>query len=83
MNVKFSDNYLAVVKACGFSNGMASLWRHGKRKPNKAVLFVLRLVEKYGVEAILSGELAIQPNKVAQESSQVPKPKLPRKRKAK
>lgn len=80
MNVKYSDNYLAVVKACGFSNGMASLWRHGKRKPNKAVLFVLRLVEKYGVEAILSGELAIPPNKLAQDSTQVPKPKRTRRK---
>ena len=83
MGTKYHDNYLAIAKACGFSTGMPSLWRHGKRQPSRAVRFILKLADLHGIEALLSGELAQTPSKLAQDSIQVPKPKRTRKRKAK
>ena len=79
----YADNLTAIARAAGLGTGVASLWRHGKRRPSNLARFVFRLVEMHGLDALLSGELAIPPNKVAQESSQVPKPKRTRKRKAK
>lgn len=79
----YSDNWLAIAKAGGFSSGMPSLWRHGKRKPSKAIALILKLVELHGANALFHGTLAIPPNKLAQDSAQVPKPKQTRKRKAK
>ena len=83
MRRHYTDNWLAIAKACGFSTGMPSLWRHGKRRPSKAVALILRLVELHGVNALFHGELAQTPSKLAQDSAQVPKPKRKAKRKAK
>lgn len=83
MHAPYNDGLHQLVKTLGMSTAQASLWRHGKVKPSRAVQFVMKLVEMHGWEALLSGTLAIPPNKPAQESAQVPKPKRTRKRKAK
>ena len=79
----YADNLTAIARAAGLGTGVASLWRHGKRRPSNLARFVFRLVEMHGLDALLSGELANPPNKVAQESPQVPKPKRTRRRKVK
>ena len=83
MHAPYHDGLHRLVKTLGMSTAQASLWRHGKVKPSRAVQFVMKLVEMHGWEALLSGTLAIPPNKVAQDSAQVSKPKRPRKRKVK
>jgi hypothetical protein len=83
MHAPYHDGLHKLVKTLGMSTAQASLWRHGKVKPSRAVLFVMKLVEMHGWEALLSGELAHSPNKLAQDSTQVPKRKATRKRKAK
>ena len=83
MHAPYHDGLHKLVKTLGMSTAQASLWRHGKVKPSRAVLFVMKLVEMHGWEALLSGELEQTPRKVAQDSSQVPKPKATRKRKTK
>ncbi len=79
----YADNLTAIARAAGLGTGVASLWRHGKRKPSNLARFVFRLVEMHGLDALLSGELAHSPNKLAQDSPQVPKRKATRKRKGK
>ena len=79
----YADNLTAIARAAGLGSGVASLWRHGKRKPSNLARFVFRLVEMHGLDALLSGELAQTPNKLAQDSTQVPKRKVTRKRKVK
>lgn len=79
----YADNLTAIARAAGLGTGVASLWRHGKRKPSNLARFVFRLVEMHGLDALLSGELAQTPSKLAQDSAQVPKPKRNAKRKGK
>ena len=83
MHAPYHDGLHKLVKTLGMSTAQASLWRHGKVKPSRAVLFVMKLVEMHGWEALLSGNLEQSPRKVAQDSPQVPKRKATRKRKAK
>ena len=75
MHAPYHDGLHRLVKTLGMSTAQASLWRHGKVKPSRAVQFVMKLVEMHGWEALLSGTLAIPPDKPAQEYAQVPKPK--------
>lgn len=83
MHAPYGDGLHKLVRTLGMSHGQASVWRHGKAKPSRAVQFIMRLVEIHGWEALLSGELAQTTNKLAQDSPQVPKPKRTRKRKTK
>lgn len=83
MHAPYHDGLHRLVKTLGMSTAQASLWRHGKVKPSRAVLFVMKLVEMHGWEALLSGNLEQSPRKVAHDSPQVPKRKATRKRKAK
>ena len=76
----YADNLTAIARAAGLGTGVASLWRHGKRRPSNLARFVFRLVEMHGLDALLSGELAQTPNKVAQDSTQ---PVATKKRRAK
>ena len=80
MHAPYHDGLHKLVKTLGMSTAQASLWRHGKVKPSRAVLFVMKLVEMHGWEALLSGELAQIPSQLAQDSPQVPKPKRTRKK---
>ena len=83
MHAPYHDGLHRLVKTLGMSPTQASMWRHGKAKPSRAVLFVMKLVEMHGWEALLSGELAQTPSQLAQDSPQVPKPKRKAKRKGK
>lgn len=73
MGVKYSDNYVQLAKVCGYNGSMPSLWRSGKRRPTKAFVFLMRLAERHGINAILSGELAQLPDNLARDYSQAPK----------
>lgn len=77
------DGLTDIALACGMGRQIASHWRNGRRGMSKAAQLLYRLVQIHGLDALLSGELAQTPNKVAQESAQVPKPKRARKRKGK
>ena len=66
----YADNLTAIARAAGLGTGVASLWRHGKRRPSNLARFVFRLVEMHGLDALLSGDLAQSKPKVAQDSTQ-------------
>lgn len=83
MAYREADTIGRLAKAIGVTSGAASHWRTGRRRMSKAVLLLYRLVAIHGFDALFHGELAQTPNKPAQESSQVPKPKRTRKRKQK
>ena len=83
MHAPYGDGLHKLVRTLGMSHGQASVWRHGKAKPSRAVQFIMRLVEIHGWDALLAGELAHSPNKLAHDSPQVPKRKATRKRKVK
>lgn len=80
---KYHDGYRQLADAIGLTRATASHWRKGRRNQSKPVQFIMRLAKVHGWNALLSGTLAIPSDKVAQDSTQVPKPKRTRKRKAK
>ena len=83
MHAPYGDGLHDMAKAIGLSSGVASAWRRGRRKPSRAVRFIMELVNRHGLDALLSGELAQTPGLLAQDSTQVPKPKRTRKKRTK
>ena len=77
------DGLTDIALACGMGRQIASHWRNGRRGMSKAAQLLYRLVQIHGLDALLSGELAQTPNKLAQDSAQVPNPKRKAKRKGK
>lgn len=77
------DGLTDIALACGMGRQIASHWRNGRRGMSKAAQLLYRLVQIHGLDALLSGELEQSPRKVAQDSIQVPKRKVTRKKRAK
>lgn len=77
------DGLTDIALACGMGRQVASHWRNGRRGMSKAAQLLYKLVQIHGLDALLAGELAHSPNKLAQDSPQVPKRKVTRKRKGK
>ena len=77
------DGLTDIALACGMGRQIASHWRNGRRGMSKATQLLYKLVQIHGLDALLSGELAQPPRQLAQDSTQVPKPKRNAKRKVK
>ena len=80
MAFREADTIGRLAKAIGVTSGAASHWRTGRRRMSKAVLLLYRLVAIHGFDALFHGSLAIPTNKLAQDSTQVPKPKRTRRK---
>ena len=77
------DGLTDIALACGMGRQIASHWRNGRRGMSKAAQLLYKLVQIHGLDALLAGELEQSPRKVAQDSTQVPKPKRTRKKRTK
>ena len=77
------DGLTDIALACGMTRQVASAWRNGRRGMSRPAQMLVRLVQIHGFNALFHGELEQSPRKVAQDSTQVPKPKRNAKRKAK
>ena len=83
MRPRHPDGLTALAQVCGMTRQTAYAWRSGRRRMSRAVRLLHRLVEIHGFDALFHGELEQSPRKVAQDSTQVPKPKRNAKRKGK
>ena len=45
-------------QAIGVHNVVLGNWRMGRRKPSKAAVILLKLIERHGLNALFSGELS-------------------------